>query len=262
MAVNTPRIALIGYGAMARALIDCLGAQSSLAVGAVLLRTGNAPTGIVLVRSVEALLAWSPDLVVECAGQQAVRLAPTLLAHGIDTVIASVGALGDAALARELASAAAAGSSKLIIPAGAVGGLDALRAARLGGLDGVRYVGRKPPSAWCGTPAESGHDLPGMTVQEVVFEGKATDAITLFPKNANVTAAIALAGVGFDRTHVTLIADPAISRNQHEIEAEGSFGHFRIVLENYPLATNPKTSQLAALSVALAVIEHFPTAHL
>jgi aspartate dehydrogenase len=121
----------------------------------------------------------------------------------------------------------------------------------------VRYTGRKPPLAWAGTPAEEGRDLAALKSQEPVFTGNASQAVRLFPKNANVTAAIALAGVGFERTLVTLIADPAIALNQHEIEAEGSFGRFRIVLENRPLTGNPKTSELAALSVAQAVIGHF-----
>jgi aspartate dehydrogenase len=174
-------------------------------------------------------------------------------------IIASVGVLGDSGFARSLTEAAEKGRSRLTVPAGAVGGLDALRAARLGGLDEVCYTGRKPPLAWTGTPAEAGRNLALLVSQEPVFNGNASEAVRLFPKNANVTAAVAMAGIGFDRTRVTLIADPAIVHNQHEIEAEGSFGRFRIVLENRPLAGNPKTSELAALSVAQAVIGHFQT---
>lgn len=261
---SAPRIAVIGLGAMADSLIEQLKRHSpDLTIAAALIRqasTARAADVPTLFDTVGGLIGWQPDLVVECAGHAAVRShAPALLAAGIDMIIASVGVLGDADFARSLVEAAGIGRSRLRVPVGAVGGLDALRAARLGGIEHVRYIGRKPPLAWTGTPAEDGRDLAALRSQEPVFTGNASEAVRLFPKNANVTAAIALAGIGFERTMVTLIADSAIALNQHEIEAEGSFGRFRIVLENRPLAGNPKTSELAALSVAQAVISHFQT---
>jgi aspartate dehydrogenase len=123
-----------------------------------------------------------------------------------------------------LRAAAALGGTHMRIPSGAVGGLDALAAARLGGLTSVTYVGRKPVAAWQGTKAEESVVLADISAATAVFEGTAREAALAYPQNANVAAAIALAGVGFDATRVTLIADPAARGNEHHIEAEGAFG--------------------------------------
>jgi aspartate dehydrogenase len=186
------------------------------------------------------LISARPSLVVECASHAAVReVVPELLAAGIDVIVVSIGAVADAALVARLDDAAAAGN------------------ARLAGLDAVVYEGRKPPLAWRGTPAEQVADLDTLATEAVLFEGTARDSAVLYPKNANVTAAVALAGVGFDRTQVRLIADPAASGNSHTLTASGAFGRFRIALENAPLPGNPKTSWLAALSVEQEVLAHF-----
>ncbi len=92
-----------------------------------------------------------------------------------------------------------------------MGGLDALAAARRAGLSSVSYVSRKPPAAWLGTPAERVADLSALTAAAAVFTGTAREAALAFPQNANVVAAIALAGLGFDETQVTLMADPAVT---------------------------------------------------
>ncbi len=208
--------------------------------------------------AVADLIAARPALVVECASHEAVReTVPALLAAGIDVVVTSIGALADAGLVAALDAAAAAGNARLTVASGAIGGLDALRAARLAGLDRVVYEGRKPPLAWRGTPAEQAVDLGRLTAEAVIYEGTAQGSAVLYPKNANVTAAVALAGVGFERTQVRLIADPAATGNGHALWAEGAFGRFRITLDNAPLPDNPKTSWLAALSVEREVLAHF-----
>jgi aspartate dehydrogenase len=135
-----------------------------------------------------------------------------------------------------------------------VGGIDAIAAMRLGGLTSVRYRSRKPPLAWRGSPAERLVDLGKLTERTVLYKGTAGEAALLYPQNANVAATVALAGLGFDATDVELVADPAAPGNIHEIEAEGTAGRFAIQLQGKPSRTNPKTSALAALSVARALL--------
>ncbi len=195
-----------------------------------------------------------PELAVECAGHTAVAdFGETCLTSGADFLVTSVGALTDAALLHRLERASRTHIGKVLIPAGALGGIDALAAARHGGLERVRYTSRKLPLAWLGTPAEKRCDLRSLTRSTEFYAGTAGEAARLFPQNANVAATIALAGLGFDRTEVSLNADPEAPGNVHIIEAEGGFGRLRLEIENKPLAENPKTSTLAALSVLRAI---------
>ncbi|HWL73566.1 MAG TPA: aspartate dehydrogenase domain-containing protein, partial [Burkholderiaceae bacterium] len=106
----------------------------------------------------------------------------------------------------------------------------------------------KPPAAWRGTVASGQIDLDRVGSATTVFEGTARAAVTLYPQNANVAATLALAGIGFDRTEVTLIADPSIKRNIHSFEAESATGRLRFESEGYATASNAKTSVNTALS--------------
>lgn len=262
---SAPRIAILGLGAIGRHLLDSI--QATIAPGAsvaALVRDGSASAdipGVQTFSDVASLLQWKPDLAIECAGHEVVRsVVPTLLQAGVDVIIVSIGALGDAALRDALAAAAHAGRARLLTVSGAIGGLDALDAARGAGLASVRYTGRKPPQAWLGTPAAQVCDLAAIREATLVFEGTASDAARLYPKNANVTAAVALAGIGFEKTAVRLIADPAVTKNVHELDVEGDFGRFFIRLENNALPQNPRTSWLAALSIE-AELRKYLAAH-
>jgi aspartate dehydrogenase len=168
--------------------------------------------------------------------------------------VISVGALAEPALLESLKAAARDGNSRILLPAGAIGGIDAIAAMRAGGLDAVRYRSRKPPAAWRGSAAENVADLDKMMGSTVLYRGTAGEAALLYPQNANVAAAVALAGLGFEKTEVELVADPQAPGNVHEIEVEGSAGRFAIQLQGKPSRTNPKTSALAALSVARALL--------
>jgi len=257
---DAARIAIVGYGAMGRRVHAALREQRPRGATLAVLSRHASPDDLAALAPdtvctrFDTLLAWRPTLVVECATHEAVAgYVPALLAQGIDVVVASIGALSQEPLRRKLAEASARGGGELIPVAGGVGGLDALSAARIAGLSSVRYVGTKPPLAWTGTPAEERFDLAGLDRSTTIFLGHAADAARLYPKNANVTAAIALAGIGFERTTVRLVADPAATRNVHEIQAEGAFGSMSIEIRNQPLPDNPRTSLLAALSIEATV---------
>lgn len=195
-----------------------------------------------------------PELAVECAGHAAVaEFGEECLTSGADFLVTSVGALTDTLVLQRLERASRTHMGKLMIPAGAIAGIDALAAARYGGLERVRYTSRKAPEAWKGTPAEQMCNLGALQGPTEFYTGNAGEAARLFPQNANVAATIALAGLGFDRTEVSLNADPAAPGNVHVIEAEGAFGELRVEIQGRPLADNPKTSTLAALSVLRAI---------
>jgi aspartate dehydrogenase len=255
-------VALIGYGGIARDVVTALREHGGgVEIVGALCRPGHiekarAALGTAdIVDSLAALLSHKPGVVAEVAGQQAVaEYGPEVLRRGFDLLVISIGALAEKALLERLQSAARDGHSRMLLPAGAVGGIDAIAAMRLGGLSAVRYRSRKPPAAWRGSPAEKVADLDKLTGRTVLYRGTAGEAALLYPQNANVAAAVALAGLGFEKTEVELVADPDAPGNVHEIEAEGAAGRFAIQLQGKPSRSNPKTSALAALSVARALI--------
>ncbi|HLE97452.1 MAG TPA: aspartate dehydrogenase [Candidatus Thermoplasmatota archaeon] len=186
------------------------------------------------------------DLVVECASQAAVHAyAERVLAAGKDLVVLSVGALADDALRGRLLAAARASGRRIHVPSGALAGLDGVHAAAVAGLEEVVLTTSKPPAA-LGLPAD-------LEAARVVFDGPAREAVARFPKNVNVAATLALAGLGLDRTRVRIVADPALKRNRHELLARGPSGEVRVMVDNEPFPENPRTSWLAALS-AIALV--------
>jgi aspartate dehydrogenase len=197
------------------------------------------------------LLAAGPDLFVEAASQQAARqYAIPLLERGVDLLLMSVGALADPDYYAQVSAAASRAGRRVYLPSGAIGGLDALRSARVEGLEDVTLVTTKPPRALAGAPFfdQFPIDLDAVTERTVIFDGVARDGVRLFPSNVNVAAALSLAGLGADRTRMQVVADPASTRNVHEVVARGAFGEMRLSLNNVPSPANPKTSFLACLS--------------
>ena len=205
--------------------------------------------GIACVATVADLPAGI-DHMVDCAGHSALKShGPDILRRGIDLTTVSIAGFADEGLSRSLDQAAIEGKAKLHLASGAIGALDALRAASVGNLQSVTYIGRKPPQAWIDSPAESRLNLDELRAAAIHFEGSARDAAIEYPKNANVAAAVALAGIGFDKTQVRLIADPNVIENIHRIEASGDFGRFMFEIRGSALPDNPKSSALAAMSV-------------
>lgn len=245
------RVALIGDGGISRSVRATLTelADPGIHVTAVLKRgiTSNEPLAVT---DVDALLGTKPGVVIECAGHSAVTAhGETILRAGVTLVIVSAGALADVEVEQRLQAAAIEGGGRLLIASGALAGIDALAAARFGGLQRVRYRGLKPPVAWKGTQAETLLDLTTLTEPTVFYRGNARDAARAYPKNSNVAATIAMAGIGFDATEVELVADPTVERNVHELWFQGADGQFRTTSIGMPSRDNPKTSALTAHSV-------------
>jgi aspartate dehydrogenase len=248
------KIGIIGEGAIGSYVRDKL-LERGHEIGAVLLRAerlSERSTKSGKTRYVASVHDLPDDIehMIDCAGHSALAShGPEILRRGIDLTTVSIGALADQDVFQELEDAAVAGKAKLHLASGAIGALDCLRAAGIGTLKSVTYVGRKPPAGWKGSLAESRLDLDHLDGAQAHFDGMARDAAIEYPKNANVAAAVALAGPGFDNTRVRLIADPGISENIHEIQATGDFGHFSFEIRGQSLPDNPRSSALATMSV-------------
>ncbi len=199
------------------------------------------------------LAAPGLDMVVECASPHAVRAhAEAVLSADKDLLMMSSGALADPALAGRLADLAQRTQRRLIVPSGALGGIDAIRAAR-GRLDRVTLTTTKPPRGLAGAPGFAGWESREITEPTVVFDGPAIEAVKLFPANVNVAATLSLAGLGAHETRVKVVADPGSTLNVHEIEAVGGLGTLRFRMELHPHERNPKTSFLAIVSAIEAL---------
>jgi aspartate dehydrogenase len=207
-----------------------------------------------VVAALDELLDLRPDVIAECAGHGAMRdFGARILSRGIDLLCSSVGALADAAFSSELVQASR--DAQLLIPSGAIAGVDGLLASRTAGLRAVTYTTVKPPAAWMGTPAEDEVRAAGLK-RILFFEGTAREAALRYPKNVNVGATVALASLGLDHTRVKMVSDPEVSGPLGIIEAAGDFGTFRFEILAYASPHNPKTSLLTAHSIIVAAREN------
>lgn len=245
-------VTLIGFGAIGRTLFARVAGQSGLRITHIVVPEAFAAEARTHAAGAAEVCTQVPpdtDLVVECAGHQALteHVLPAL-ERGIECAVLSIGALSEPGLPEQLAEAAARGKTQVHLLSGAIGGVDAIAAARIAGLDSVTYTGRKPPTGWRGTPAEGVVNLDTLKEPTVILEDTAREAARLYPKNANVAATVSLAGLGLDATRVRLIADPTVTENIHEIDVRGAFGQMQITMRGKPLADNPKTSALTVLS--------------
>jgi aspartate dehydrogenase len=197
------------------------------------------------------LLSIGPvDLVIEAASQQAVKdVALSVLQNKKDLMIMSVGALLDESIFDILTDACKEFKKQIILPSGAIAGLDAIKSVK-DELDSVTLTTIKNPNSFKGAKffETADIDLEKIDKSTILFEGTANNAVKLFPANINVAALLSLVGLGKDKTKVKIITDPATTKNTHQIEAVGKFGKMYFSIQNIPDETNPKTSRLAILS--------------
>jgi aspartate dehydrogenase len=196
-----------------------------------------------------AELAELADIVVECLPAPQFRaIAESAIAGGRIFVPLSAGALLQHI---DLIERARASGARIVVPTGALLGLDAVRAAAEGEIHSVTMTTRKPPRGLAGAPylVERGISLERLAGPLKVFEGNARDGARGFPDNVNVAAALALAGIGPDRTRLAIWADPTLERNTHLIEVEADSARFSMTIQNIPSAENPRTGRLTPLSV-------------
>lgn len=245
------RVGLIGFGAIAREILHHLHAHAIDWV--VLTRSPPQATegSVRFVTSIDQLVTDRPDIVIEVAGQEALAShVPILLAASIPVIAASVGALADEELLRRLIRLRNETATKLIFPAGSIGGLDYLAAiARLPDAE-ITYISRKPVAAWQAELAA--RNLHCNDAPICLFEGSATDAARLFPKNLNAALTLALA-IHPATLRVKVVVDPDARGNTHEIAAQSAAGTAMLRFDNVASPANPKTSMITALSLAAAL---------
>jgi len=260
---GSTRVGIIGAGSIGSELVRILAEfPTDVTITAVLRHTthnrsdvGTVFRQISLVTSIADLMQSAPDVVVECAGHAAVAtLGPGVLRSGSDLMLASVGALAQPEVEQALRESATSSGAKILIPSGAIGALDALASARISGLTRVVYRGTKPPQAWRGAIPEAVLERCSRSDSVQIFAGTAREAALRFPRNANVAAAVALAGLGFDATTVELMSQRTLTANQHEVMAEGAFGSCHLVMRARVSSANPRTSMLAAGSLAKCLL--------
>lgn len=193
------------------------------------------------------------DVIIECVpAAHFIEIAKPALTKGKIFMPLSVGALLDH---MDLVDLARENGARIIVPTGALIGLDAVRAAASGGINSVKLVTRKPPWGLADAPyvIENGISLENLIEPKLLFSGTAREAARGFPANLNVGAALALAGAGPDETQVEIWADPAATRNSQSVTVTSQCADFSMTIENVPSEDNPRTGKITAHSVIAAL---------
>lgn len=196
------------------------------------------------------------DIVIECAPAKLVRsIVAPFVTKGKTAIVLSAGALLEN---EDLIDLAKQNGGQIVVPTGALIGLDAVTAAAVGEIHSVRMVTRKPVQGLAGAPylVENNIDIEKITEPLKIFDGTARDAAKGFPANLNVAVALSLAGIGPDRTRLEIWADPSLTRNVHRVEVESDSARFSMSIENIP-SENPKTGRITALSVVALLRKQF-----
>ena len=214
-------------------------------------RLGDAAKGVEFVSFDE--LAERCDLIVEAMPSAVfAQIAEPVIARGKMFMPLSVGALLERL---DLIERARATGARIIVPTGALLGLDALRGAAEGQIHSAKIVTRKPALSLVGAPYLIEHQIDVANLSEPlrVFAGSARDGARGFPANVNVAAALSLAGIGPDRTQLEIWADPHLERNTHRVEVDSDSSRFSMTIESIPYEGNPRTGKLTPLSVVAAI---------
>lgn len=259
MNTRRTRVVLLGCGAINSRVAGLLRSRQSRAdiVGVIVRRPESVPRDLLpdaaVIKDAASLAAVSPDIVVEAATREAVReWGAAALQSARRFIVSSASAFADDDLLHDLKQVAAQSGSQLVLSPGALAGVEALSAGSRLGMTEVSHRIIKSPKSW-GAAAGEHATLPPSSPPVLLFKGPAREAASRFPLNANVTAVSALSSLGLDRTIVELICDPAVTSNRQEIHARGEFGSLTITIENRPLQANPKSSEMAALSLVRLV---------
>lgn len=258
--MSTTRIGIAGLGAIGKALARRIsdGSVPGLRLAAVAARDADKAERWLADEGLDCpvvALAEFPDhcdLAVECAPAAILPdICGPMLTAGKRVMVLSCGAL----LPRpDLIDLARDNGGQIVVPTGALLGLDAVTAAAEGVIHSVKMTTRKPPVGLKGAPylEQHGISVEGLTEAKLVFSGTAREAAAGFPANVNVAAALSLAGIGPDRTTIEIWADPAVTRNCHAIEVDADSARFSLSIENIP-SENPKTGRITALSALAAL---------
>ena len=259
--IATPlRTAIVGLGAIGKTLVEKLrgGAVPGIELVAVAARDGEKAKryladvdGDIRIVSI-ADVPKVADLAIECAPAAILdQIARSMLDAGKKVMVLSVGAL----LGHyDLIEVARQRGGQIMVPTGALLGLDAVAAAAEGVIHAVRMKTMKPVKGLLGAPylVEHGIDIAPIIQPMKVFEGTAREAAKGFPANLNVAVALSLAGIGPDRTVLEIWADPHLDRNIHQIWVEADSASFEMTIRNVP-SQNPKTGKITPLSVIAAL---------
>jgi aspartate dehydrogenase len=249
------RVAVVGLGAIGIRVVEALDRGiDGLMLAAVSVQNPEKHRGRLtsLMRTpailpIEALVDVA-DIVIECAPAKLLRsiVAPFVTSRKT-AIVLSAGALLEN---EDLIDLARQNGGQIVVPTGALIGLDAVTAAAVGTIHSVRMVTRKPVTGLAGAPyiVENNIDIERITEPLKIFDGTAREAAKGFPANLNVAVALSLAGIGPDRTRLEIWADPALTRNVHRVDVVSDSASFSMSIENIP-SENPKTGLITALSV-------------
>lgn len=255
-----PTVAIAGLGSIGRSLVPHLLAEAR-GYRLTAVASGRADRARRFLDQQEAEVAVvepaalpeHADIVIECAPSSAyAEIATPVIEAGRTLITLSVGALLDC---WSLVDLARRSGGRILVPTGALAGLDTVQALAQGTITSVRMVTRKPVSSLADAPfvAEKGIDLKTLHEPSLMFEGSVREAISGFPANLNVAVALSLAGIGPDRTSIEVWADPALQRNTHRILVESDAADLDLSISNVP-SDNPATGRSTALSV-LALLD-------
>jgi len=256
--MNSFRVGIAGFGAIGQAVAQSLDAGlPGLTLAAVAVRDPNAPPAFAWKNGAPTFttiggLAEHCDVVVECAPAAVFRdIAEPVLRAGKKMVVLSSGAL---LRHEDLIGIAGQHGGQIIVPSGAILGLDAITAAAEGVIHSVTMITRKPVRGLLGAPylTENNIDIEGITEPRLIFRGSPREAAVGFPANLNVAVSVSLAGIGPDRTTLEIWADPSLERNVHRVEVVSDSASFSVEIQNIPSA-NPKTGRITAQSVIAAL---------